>query len=171
MRALLRCGSSLLFYCIDWCFVDRSYLTTHNSSPMMIRPRSGESASQSFKNISAMKTHSFFCFGIKTFKTSFEHTFYISKFCHRILCPLVHEISVLSAISAIVFQHPSRFLISLFQHHVCCTQWPIDQLEHDHAPILFYFGNDPPTSSLLYSSTRACHTPSLVLSTYVYTVT
>ncbi len=31
MRAFLCSGSSLLFHYIDWCFVDGSYLKTHNS--------------------------------------------------------------------------------------------------------------------------------------------
>ncbi len=91
------------FHCIDWRFVDELYLKTHDSSPGMIHPRSVGSASQSFKNVSAMKTLSFFYSGIETFKTSFEYTFFIFKFCRRILCTLVHEISVLSATSLIIF--------------------------------------------------------------------
>ncbi len=58
----------------------------------------------------------------------------------------------------------SQFFVSLLQHCAHCMQWLVDQLEHHHTPILFHFGNDPPTSSLLYSSTHACHKHSLVLS-------
>ncbi len=108
MRAFLCRVSSLFFHCIDWCFVNGSHWKTHDSLPVMICPRCIGSASQSFKNISAMKPRSFFCSGIKTFKTSFEYTF-VSKFCYRILCILVREISTLLETSLIVFRWAFSF--------------------------------------------------------------
>ncbi len=102
----------------------------------MIHPVSVGSALQSFKNISAMKTRSFFYSGVKTFKTTFEHTFLVYRFCHRISCTLVREISVLSATSLIFSSGLSRFLVSCFQHCAYCTLWPVNQLEHHHPPIL-----------------------------------
>ncbi len=82
----------------------------------MINPRRVGSILQSFKNVSAMKTCSFFCFVIKAFKTSFEHTFFISKFCHRNVSTLIHKISVLSVTSLIIFLGSysiSRFTFSI----------------------------------------------------------
>ncbi len=95
----------------------------HIRKPVMIYPRCVGSASQSFKNIFAMKAHSFIYSGIKTFKTSFEHAFFISKFCRRILCSLVYEISVLSAISLIVFRR--AYLTSRFFFSTLCALYSV----------------------------------------------
>ncbi len=119
MRAFLCRVSSVLFHCTDWHFVDGSCSKTHDTSPVMICPRSVRSASQMFKNISAMKTRSFFCSSVKAFKTRFEQTFFISKFWCRILGTHVHEINVLSAPSLIICRQP--FSISCFIFSMLCA--------------------------------------------------
>ncbi len=157
MQAFMYRGSSLLFHHINWRFVDGSYSKIHESSSVKIHSRSLGSAKQSFKNVSAMKTRSFFCSSRKIFTTSFEYTFFISKFCRRILWMLVRKISVLPATSLIVF--------TFYFFNVHALHAVADRPARASSPTdSFHFGNNLTTSSLLYSSKHACHTHSLILS-------
>ncbi len=148
MWAFLCYCSSLLFHCIDWCFVDRSYSKTHDSSPMMVHPRSIGSASHSFQKRFLQWRFFFLLFQCQNFQNQlWTQQFYAFSYA---------KYQYFQWHLRSFFNSPSQFLASLFQHCVHCMQWPVDQLEHHRPPILFHFRNNPPTSSLLYSSTCVC---------------
>ncbi len=92
-------GSTLLFHCIDWYFVDWSYSKTYDSSPVMIHSRSIRSTTQLFKDVSAMKTRSSFCSGIKALSALNTPSSSPNSAVEFYVCILVHKILILSVTS------------------------------------------------------------------------
>ncbi len=102
--AFLHQGSSGVFHCIFWCFVDWLYPKTQLSSPKVICESKESSLLRSFRSVSAINTRACFCSGISTVGTIFKHTFHMLNFCRKIVWTLDLLILVLVATSLNIFQ-------------------------------------------------------------------